>query len=146
MAKATSSKRSSHLARRRYPLWRLARANFHDLVLLLRESWIVLFGFVVLTLAGTLYLIAYQQLGVARALYETLKLLTFQSSQELPGDLLGATLFVLSPLIGLSLIFEIVLNFCRLLLAKRSRRELWQVALDATYLAYVMVCGLDGVV
>ncbi|MBK9713468.1 MAG: NAD-binding protein [Kouleothrix sp.] len=145
MAKATSSKRSSHLARRRYPLWRLARANFHDLVLLLRESWIVLFGFVVLTLAGTLYLIAYQQLGVARALYETLKLLTFQSSQELPGDLLGEALFFLIPLLGLALIFQSVLNFGRLLLDKSSRREVWQVALAATYRDHVIVCGLGRV-
>src|SRR3954467_4737819 len=92
------------ITRRRYPLWRLIRANFYDLVLLLRESWVVLVGFVILVLAGTLYLVAYESLGFAVALYETLKLLTLQSSLPLPASLLGTLLFFLIPLLGLALI------------------------------------------
>jgi len=38
-------------AKRRYRFWRLARANFYDLLLLLRESWVVLAAFALLALA-----------------------------------------------------------------------------------------------
>jgi Trk K+ transport system NAD-binding subunit len=133
------------LKRRRYPLWRLVRANFYDFVLLLRESWIVLAGFLIVVLAGTLYLVAYERKGIAVALYETLKLLTLQSSLDLPASLLGKLLFFLIPLLGLALIFQSVLNFGRLLLDKGSRREAWQVALAATYRDHVIVCGLGRV-
>src|SRR6266516_3487005 len=126
MATSASQPRTT---KRRYPLWRLVRANFYDLVLLLRESWVVLAGFAILVLAGTLYLISYENLGFAVALYETLKLLTLQSSLALPTSLLGKLLFFLIPLLGLALIFQSVLNFGRLLLDKGSRREAWQVAL-----------------
>ncbi len=133
------------ITRRRYPLWRLVRANFYDLVLLLRESWVVLAGFLIVVFTGTLYLIFYEQKGFAVALYETLKLLTLQSSLALPTSLLGVLLFFLIPLLGLALIFQSVLNFGRLLLDKSSRREAWQVALAATYRDQVIVCGLGRV-
>jgi Trk K+ transport system NAD-binding subunit len=133
------------MKRRRYPLWRLIRANFYDLVLLLRESWIVLAGFVFLVFAGTLYLVSYERIGLMVALYETLKLLTLQSSLGLPANPLGLALFFLIPLLGLALIFQSVLNFGRLLLDKGSRREAWQVALASTYRDHVIVCGLGRV-
>ncbi len=144
---AKPKRRSKPGARRYYPLWRLIRANFYDFGLLLRESWIALVGFAVLTLAGTLYLhyVHPNQLGFAAALYETLKLVSFQSGIDLPGDLLGKTLFFLIPLLGLALIFQSVLNFGRLLLDKGSRREAWQVALASTYHDHVIVCGLGRV-
>jgi Trk K+ transport system NAD-binding subunit len=145
MVKPASQSRSPRATRRRYPLWRLIRANFYDLVLLLRESWVVLAGFVILVITGTLYLIAYESLGFAVALYETLKLLTLQSSLPLPTSLLGTLLFFLIPLLGLALIFQSVLNFGRLLLDKSSRREAWQVALAATYRDHIIVCGLGRV-
>lgn len=131
----------------RYPIWRLIRANFYDFGRLLRESWVALTGFAMLALAGTLYL-HYQhpsQLGFAAALYETLKLVSFQTGAELPHDWLGRALFFLIPLLGLALIFQSVLNFGRLLLDKSSRREAWQVALASTYSDHVIVCGLGRV-
>lgn len=133
-------------ARRRYSLWRLVRANFYDLGLLLRESWISLAGFAVVALAGTLYLrLAGLMPSLPAAFYETLKLLTLQSGLALPDDPLGEALFFLIPLLGLALIFQSVLNFGRLLLDKGSRREAWQVALAATYRDHVIVCGLGRV-
>jgi Trk K+ transport system NAD-binding subunit len=133
--------------RRRYRLWRLLRANFYDLGLLLRESWVVLSGFALLVLLGTLYLhyLLPEPLAFAPALYETLKLLTLQSGLALPNDPLGMALFFLIPLLGLALIFQSVLNFGRLLLDKSSRRELWQVALASTYRDHVILCGLGRV-
>jgi Trk K+ transport system NAD-binding subunit len=146
MARSSSHQRHPPtIVRRRYPIWRLVRANFYDFVLLLRESWVVLIGFLIVVLAGTLYLIFYEQKGFAVALYETLKLLTLQSSLDLPTSLLGKLLFFLIPLLGLVLIFQSVLNFGRLLLDKSSRREAWQVALASTYRDHVIVCGLGRV-
>lgn len=133
--------------RRRYPIWRLVRANFYDIGLLLRESWVALAGFAVLALAGTLY-IHYghpAHLGFAASLFETLKLVTLQTGLDLPNDLLGEVLFFLIPLLGLALIFQSVLNFGRLLLDKGSRREAWQVALASTYRDHVIVVGLGRV-
>src|SRR5262245_14784624 len=137
----------SPLMKRRYRLWRLARANFYDFGLLLRESWLVLSSFLVLVLIGTLYLhyLMPARLDFAPALYETLKLLTLQSGMALPTDPLGMALFFLIPLLGLALIFQSVLNFGRLLLDKGSRREIWQVSLASTYRDHVIVCGLGRV-
>jgi len=131
--------------RQRFTIIRLIQANFYDLLLLLRESWIVLAGFGLLALAGTFYLHAYYSIGFVAAFYETLKLLTLQSSLKLPDDPLGEVLFFLLPLLGLALIFQSVLNFGRLLLDKGSRREAWQVALASTYHDHVIVCGLGRV-
>lgn len=141
----------AHPARRaqrpRHPLWRLVRANFYDLGLLLRESWVALAGFAILALAGTLYLHYTHpaRLGFAAALFETLKLVSLQTGLDLPDDLLGKALFFLIPLLGLALIFQSVLNFGRLLLDKGSRREAWQVALASTYRDHIIVCGLGRV-
>ncbi|GAB4123529.1 MAG: NAD-binding protein [Roseiflexaceae bacterium] len=141
-------------------LWRLIRANLYDLGLLLNESWIVLVGFLVVTLIGTLYLrFGYDpcrydsdpssigcNLSIVEALYETIKLQTLQSGLAFPQrDLLGIVLFFLIPLLGLALIFQGVLNFGRLLLDKGSRREAWQVALASTYRDHVIICGLGRV-
>lgn len=144
MTKSPSRTRPS-LHHRRYPFRRLLRANFYDLLLLLRESWVVLAGFGLLALAGTLYLNLTTGLSLIAAFYETLKLLTLQSGLALPTDPLGVALFFLIPLLGLALIFQSVLNFGRLLLDKGSRREAWQVALASTYRDHVIVCGLGRV-
>ncbi|HEU5086074.1 MAG TPA: NAD-binding protein, partial [Roseiflexaceae bacterium] len=80
------------------------------------------------------------------ALFETLKLQTLQSGLPLPIDsLLGEALFFFTPLVGLALLFQGVLNFGRLLLDKGSRREAWQIALASTYSDHVIVCGLGRV-
>lgn len=145
MSKQQTTRRLRHVARRRYPLGRLIRANLYDLGLLLNESWVVLAGFFAVTLIGTLYLSLAYSLQWLEALYETLKLQTLQSDLAFPQDILGRLLFFLIPLLGLALIFQGVLNFGRLLLDKGSRREAWQIALASTYRDHVIVCGLGRV-
>jgi hypothetical protein len=121
---------------------RLVRANVYDLWLLLNESWLVLIAFFVLAALTSSYLAflypetaeSSRPQGLPEALYETLTLMTLQSDLAFPrGDLLGELIFFLTPLLGLALIFQSVLNFGRLLLDKGSRREAWQVALASTY-------------
>jgi Trk K+ transport system NAD-binding subunit len=136
---------AAHALRRRYSLWRLARANLYDLWLLIRESWGALTGFMALMLAGSLYLVVTTDLSFVEALYATLKLLTFEGGDQLPPDALGRVLFFLIPLLGLALILQSVLNFGRLLLDKGSRREAWQIALASTCRDHVIVCGLGRV-
>lgn len=150
MSAASRVRQTGLSGRRRYPLWRLLRANLYDLGLLLRESWIALTGFTVLIIAGTLYFKLIfperDKFTISGAVYETLRLLSLQSTVELlPTDPIGQVLFFLIPLLGLALIFQSVLNFGRLLLDKGSRREAWQVALASTYRDHVIVCGLGRV-
>jgi Trk K+ transport system NAD-binding subunit len=149
MSAAARVRQAGLATRRRHPLWRLLRANFYDLILLVRESWIVLLGFTLLVTAGTLYLTLHPdyraRFTVVSGIYETLRLLSLQSGLDLPRDRLGQLLFFLIPLLGLALVFQSVLNFGRLLLDKGSRREAWQVALASTYRDHVIVCGLSRV-
>jgi len=141
----TASRAGGRLRRQRHSLWRLVRANLYDLLLLVRESSLVLIGFAVVVLIGTLYFRFLAHLPLGRALYEAVKLLLFASSQGLPSDLLGQTLFFLIPLLGLALLAQGVLNFGRLIFDKSTRREAWQVALASTYRRHVIVCGLGHV-
>ncbi len=133
---------------------RLVRANLYDFQLLLRESWLVLVAFVFLAGITSTYLAFFypetdgssRPQGLPEALYETLTLMTLQSDLDFPrGDLIGELIFFLTPLLGLALIFQSVLNFGRLLLDKGSRREAWQVALASTYRDHIIVCGLGRV-
>ncbi|MEN9933953.1 MAG: hypothetical protein RLZZ387_532 [Chloroflexota bacterium] len=147
------SRRPTSRAHRRLSLWRLLRANLYDFGLLLRESWLALAGFAIVALLSTLYLaLLYpgtpespRPEGPAEALYETLKLLTLQSGLAFPREALGGVIFFLTPLLGLALVVQSVLNFGRLLLDKGSRREAWQVSLASTYRGHVVVCGLGRV-
>ncbi len=133
--------------RRRYPLWRLFWANFYDLRLLARESSLVLLGFALVVLVGTLYfrLLHAPPLNTHLALFQAVKLLFLASDENLPDDLPGQILFFLAPLLGLALLTQGVLNFGRLALDKSSRREAWQAALASTYRHHVIVCGLGHV-
>ncbi|MDW8147990.1 MAG: NAD-binding protein [Roseiflexaceae bacterium] len=131
---------------------RLARANMYDFQLLLQELWLVLVAFAILAGITSTYLTSFYEYeslrpqGVLEALYETLMLMTLQSDLEFPADHLpGKLIFLLTPFLGLALIFQSVLNFGRLLLDKGSRREAWQVALASTYRDHIIVCGLGRV-
>lgn len=128
---------------------RWLQANIFDLALLLRQSYFALIGFAALVTLGTVYIRLaapdHQQRDPIAALYETLKLFTFQSNLPLPPDLPGRLIFLLIPLLGILLILQSVLNFGRGLLDKSSRREVWQVALASTYREHVIVCGLGRV-
>ncbi len=147
--------RLERLRRRRLPIWRLIAAGFWDFLLLLREAYIALIGFVVVSAISTLYLLYgyhdYANSGVppfqlASALYETMRLLVLETGLPLPvDDPLGDVIFFIVPLLGLALVFQSILNFGRLLLDKASRREDWQVALARTFHNHVVVCGLGSV-
>ena len=134
---------------RRSRRWQFARwlgANLYDLRLLLYESRLMLGVFAVLALISTTYIVANYPLSLPEALYETLRLFTFNTSLTFPRqDWVGQVIFFVTPLLGISLIFQGVLNLARLLLDKSSRRELWQVALASTYRDHVVVCGMGRV-
>ena len=144
-ARATSL--SPHNRRRRYGALRLIRANLYDLFILMRRSGVALVGFLVVVLAAATYLnlVSPDRLPVANALYESLRLLIFQSSLSLPGDPLGVAIFFLVPILGLLLVAQSVLTFGRGLLDKGSRLQSWQVSLASTYSNHVIVCGLGRV-
>jgi Trk K+ transport system NAD-binding subunit len=136
-----------HERRRHYGMLRLIRANLYDLFILLRRSGVALIGFLVVVLSAAAYLnLVYPgHLPIANALYESLRLLIFQSGLGLPADPVGATLFFLVPILGLLLVAQSVLTFGRGLLDKGSRLQSWQVSLASTYRNHVIVCGLGRV-
>jgi Trk K+ transport system NAD-binding subunit len=135
-----SSPRQSHS-----PL-RVLRANIYDLGALLRDAVYAIIGFLIIVTLGTLYMNAYTDRKGAEAVYESLKLLTFQSSVRLPAnDPLGDFLFFAAPIIGLVLVTQGVISFGRRLVDKSSRRELWQVSLARTFHNHIIVCGLGRV-
>ena len=81
--------------------------------------------FAVLAVISTAYMVSNYPLGMPEALYETLRLFTFNTNLTFPRqDWVGQVIFFVTPLLGISLIFQGVLNLARLLLDKSSRREL----------------------
>src|SRR5690349_10878521 len=95
--------------RSRYPLWRIFLAGLWDLRILVTDSWPLLVGFCLSACAGTLYFrYRYHDYAASHippfttttALFETIKMLVFQSALPLPQkDPLGQTLFFLMPLL-----------------------------------------------
>ncbi len=125
--------------------WRLLRANLYDFALLLRQSWFTLMLFGVVLVVGAGYEYQHGHPDVTSALYNTLQLLIFQSSEPFPGNVVGQLLFFLLPLLGLLVIVQSTLNFGRRVLDKGSRQEAWQVSLATTFGNHVIVCGLGRI-
>ena len=131
--------------RQRRGVWRLLRANLYDLALLLRQSWFTLMLFGIVLAVGAGYEYQHGHPEVTSALYNTLQLLIFQSSEPFPSDVVGQLLFFLLPLLGLLVIVQSTLNFGRRVLNKGSRQEAWQVSLATTFSNHVIVCGLGRI-
>jgi Trk K+ transport system NAD-binding subunit len=135
-----------HQPRQSHSPLRVLRANIYDLGALLRDAVYAIIGFLIIVTLGALYMNASTDRKGAEAVYESLKLLTFQSSVRLPAnDPLGDVLFFAAPIIGLVLVTQGVISFGRRLVDKSSRRELWQVSLARTFHNHVIVCGLGRV-
>lgn len=139
---------------------RILRAYFYDIWLLLKEAKIPLLSFVVLVTINVIYLTYFYQhpgcedyvrgpmacLTIPRALFETVRMLVFEVNLDWPEeDYIGQALFFITPLLGVALIFQSVLEFGRHLLDKGSRREAWQIALATTFRDHVVVCGFGRV-
>src|SRR5215471_5378154 len=94
--------------------WRVLRANVYDLGVLLRDAIYAIIGFVIIVALGALYMNAYTDRKGAEAVYESLKLLTFQSAVRLPAnDPLGDLLFFAAPIIGIVLVTQGIISFGR---------------------------------
>lgn len=144
--------RLTRLRRRRFALWRLVVANLLDDLRVLREAWFPLTALALVLTSGVLYLRWFYLPPVCGcspdlevALFETLKLLIFQTDLDLPTDPAGRVLFFLIPLLGLFFLLQSAVDIGRLLVDKRARPERWQEALAATYRRHMIVCGLGRV-
>lgn len=131
---------------RRHPL-RLVRAYFYDLWTLVNEARITLLGFLILTIINTFYLTLFHPdpKTVVVAFFVTLRLFAFDISEDLPADIFGRILFFVTPFLGVTLLFQGILDFGRFLFDKGSRREAWQVALASTYQNHIIVCGVGRI-
>lgn len=150
----SSEARLQRLLRRREPLWRLIAASIYDVYVLAREARVTLIGFGILAFVNVIYLLFFyhdptpdaRRFTVLSALYETLRMMALETDLPLPdGDVIGEALFFITPLLGLALLFQGILNFGRFVLDKGSRREGWQISLARTYRNHVVVCGLGSV-
>lgn len=148
MAKATISRqRAAATRRQRSSPWRQLRANLYDFSALFRESWFYLIIFGLLIAGCTFYFSQFARnpdgMDIGKAIYHSLQLMLFQISDDhFPQTVLGEIFFIAVPVLGVTLIFQSVVNFSRLLFDKSSRRETWQVALAETFHNHVIVCGL----
>lgn len=141
---------------------RLIRAYLYDVWSLMQDARVPLLGFVILTMINVGYLTLFYRnapctngqiiaselchLSIPRAFFETLRMYVFEINLEWPEhDLFGQALFFITPILGVALIFQSVLDFSRHLLDKGVRREAWQVALAKTYHNHVIICGLGRV-
>lgn len=144
----STAHRSAAPLRKFHPL-RLVHAYFYDVRSLLIEARLPLLGFVVLTAINIGYLVIFYpeaELSVLQALFETVRMYAFEVNLEWPAhDPIGQALFFITPLLGVALIFQSVLDFGRHLLDKGARREAWQVSLAQTCQNHVIVCGLGRV-
>ena len=132
--------------RRRYPLWRLLRANVRDIFLLARQAWLSLFLLALLLLGSAAYLQwRYFPGDFAHALYATTLLLVFETVVPFPDDWLGRLIFFAVPLLGLFFLLQSVVDFARLVFDKAARREGWQISLASTFSDHVVVCGVGRV-
>ena len=75
-----------HPPRQSHSPLRILRANIYDLGVLLRDAVYAIIGFLIIVTLGALYMNAYTDRKGAEAVYESLKLLTFQSSVRLPAN------------------------------------------------------------
>ncbi|NNJ12699.1 potassium transporter TrkA [Chloroflexales bacterium ZM16-3] len=151
--------RLERLRKRRgsYPLWRLLWANLRDDARLLRQAWFPLVALLTVLTGGTLYLFldyfparmscAPPLCGVdlARAFYETLQLLIFQSGLDFPDEPVGRLLFFAIPLLGLFFLLQSAIDLGRLIFDKSVSPEQWQISLARTFSGHVIVCGLGRV-
>jgi Trk K+ transport system NAD-binding subunit len=141
--------------------FRLLRAYFYDVLTLLKEARTPLLGFVVLTIINTTYLTLFYDhpsceaypvgnpqacMTIPRAIFETMRMYVFEINIEWPNDnLFGQALFFITPILGVALLFQSVLDFSRHLLDKGSRQEAWQISLAHTYHNHIILCGLGRV-
>ncbi len=144
--------RLTRLRRRQFALWRLIAATIIDDLRIVREAWFPITALALVLASGTIYLRWWYlpprcdcQPDTAEALFETLKLLIFQTDLDLPGDPAGRALFFLIPLLGLFFLLQSAVDVGRLLVDKRARPERWQESLAVTYRGHIIVCGLGRV-
>ncbi len=144
--------RLTRLRRRRFALWRLIIANIIDDLRIIREAWFPISALILVLASCSIYLRWVYlpercncQPDFAFALFETLKLLIFQTDLDLPTGLVGRVLFFLTPLLGLFFLLQSAVDIGRLLVDKRVRPERWQESLAATYRGHMIVCGLGRV-
>ena len=132
---------------------RLLRAQWRDILILLRQFRTALLAFLTLVCIGTLvFWFFYEHPGdhtrltLSQSLFAAFSLLFFQTGNiDYPDSLLMDSLFYLVPICGLLIIGDGVVRFGVQLFNKEVRKEEWNVSLASTYSNHVVVCGAGHV-
>jgi voltage-gated potassium channel len=133
--------------------WRhTLRAQLRDAQVLLRESWISLFLFLVILIGGALLFHCFytypdtgQHPSFSKALHATFALVFFETLLPLPKQWYLQAFFFVIPILGLAVVADGLLRFGTALLNKQARGQKWQVAMASTYSNHIIVCGMGKV-
>lgn len=128
---------------------RTLQAQLRDMRVLLRESRISFFLFVVVVIGGALLFHFFyidpdtgQHPRFSESLYATFALIFFETVLAFPEQWYLQALFFVIPILGLAVVADGLLRFGAALLNKQARGEKWQVAMASTYHKHVIVCGM----
>jgi Trk K+ transport system NAD-binding subunit len=136
--------------RRRF--YRNLRAQLRDLRVLLKESWVSLFLFSCIVIAGTLIFhlfypdpVSESHPSILESLHATFALIFFEVILEFPKQWYLQILYFIIPVLGLAVVVDGVLRFGTALVNKQSRGQKWQVAMASIFNDHVIVCGLGKI-
>ena len=128
---------------------RILRAQLRDLRVLLRESWVSLFFFVLIVFGGAIIFhlfYTWPATGLhpsfSESLHATFTLVFFETMLPFPEEWYLQALFFLIPILGLVVVVDGLFRFGTALLNKQARGQKWQVAMASTYKNHVIICGM----
>ena len=131
---------------------RVLRAQLRDARVLLRESWISLFLFLIIVIGGALlfhFFYIHPDTGrhplISEALHATFALIFFETLLPFPEQWFLQGLFFVIPVIGLAVVADGLFRFGTALFNKQARGQKWQVAMASTYNNHIIVCGMGKV-
>lgn len=131
-----------------YKFKRYIRAEIRYLKILLYEfKWTLIIFFFLLLFCSLWIYINYSndKLGYLESLNLTLHLMFMDQPVEFPHSFSVQVLFILLPIFGFGIIAEGLIRFMVLLFNKKSKMEVWQMALASTLNNHIVVCGLGKV-
>ncbi len=124
------------------------KAELRYLKIILWEfKWSLFFFFTILTVSSILLHIGTEEenRSILKSINSAMHLIFMDQPIEFPQRIYLQILFLLLPIIGLGIIAEGLIRFIVLLFNKKSKMEVWQMALASTYSNHTVVCGLGKV-
>lgn len=126
---------------------RYFKAEFRYLKILFWEfKWSLIIFFSLILISSTLMYLRFDTpLSFMESLNISMHLIFMDQSSNFPKDLVSQLVFLFLPVVGFAVIAEGLIRFMVLLFNKKSRMEVWQMALASTMNNHVVVCGFGKI-